>query len=96
MISQDVGESKRSGGVNLNLSELALLTIVIQEETCEATGMSVEEFDTVLAAGINTYRLSRAGMDVKEALDVSGLTDRIKSVTEVDRDGTVTKIDLGK
>jgi len=96
MIKQDKGESTRSGGINLNLSELALLTIVIQEEICETTGMSVEQFDADLAAGINTYRLARAGMDVKEAIEVSGLTDKVSSVTETAKDGTAREIDLDK
>jgi len=96
MISQDKGASTRSGGMSLNMSELALLTIVIQEEICEATDMTVEEFDTDLAASINTYRLARAGMDVKEAIEVSGLTDKVASVTEIAKDGTVTEIDLDK
>ena len=94
MIKQDKGESTRSGGMSLNMSELALLTIVMQEDICEATGMTAEAFDTDLAAGINTYRLARAGMDVKEALEVSGLKDKVSSVTEVDKDGTVTEIDV--
>ena len=96
MISQDKGETIKSGGMNLNMSELSLLTIVIQEEVCKGTGMSVEQFDTDLAAGINTYRLARAGMDVKEAIEVSGLTNKVKSVTEIAKDGTVTEIDLDK
>jgi len=96
MIKQDKGETTRSGGMNLNMSELPLLTIVIQEEVCEATGMTVAEFDADLAAGINTYRLARAGMDVKEAIEVSGLKDKVASVTEVAKDGTVTEIDLDK
>jgi len=82
--------------MNLNLSELALLTIVIQEEICEAADMTVEEFDTNLAAGINTYRLSRAGMTVKEALEVSGLKDKVASVTKVAKDGTVTEININE
>jgi len=96
MISQDKGKSTINGSMDLTMSELSLLTIVIQEEICETTGMSVEEFDADLAAGINAYRLTRAGMDIKEALDVSGLKDKVASVTEVTKDGTVTEIDLDK
>ena len=77
MISQDKGTSKRSGGTSLNMSELALLTIIIQEETCEAAGISVEEFDAYLAASISTNRLVRAGMDIEEAMEVSGLEDKV-------------------
>ena len=96
MIKQDKGETTKSGEMNLNLSELALLTIVIQEEICEAADMTVEEFDTNLAASINTYRLSRAGMTVKEALEVSGLKDKVSGVTEIGKDGTVKEIDLDR
>ena len=96
MISQDKGASTLEGGANLNMSELALLTIVIQEEVCRAAGITVEEFDADLAAGISTYRLSRAGMDVKEAMEVSGLTGKAYNAIEIAKDGTVTEIDLDK
>ena len=96
MIKQDKGESTRSGGPDLNMSELALLTIVIQEEICETTSMTVEQFDADIASSIRVNRLIRAGMSPEEALEVSGFKDRLKSMKEVAKDGTVREIDLDK
>ena len=92
MIKQTEGKTERLGDANLQMSELALLTIIIQEEVCKETGTSLEAFDSNLADSITTYRLSRAGMSIKDTLDVTGLTDKCRSVTEVDTDGTRKEI----
>ena len=92
MIKQTEGKTERIGDANLQLSELALLTIIIQEAVCKETGMLLEDFESNLADSITTYKLSRAGMDIKDALDVTGLTNKCESVIEVAKDGTRKEI----
>jgi len=92
MIKQTEGKTERIGDASLQMSELALLTIIIQEEICKETGISLEAFESNLTDNITTYRLSRAGMSIKDALDITGLTDKCRSVTEVAKDGTRKEI----
>jgi len=95
MISQDKGETTLDGNPNMILSELALLTHIAQKRLLEGSGMPVEEFESTLAASVNLYRLTEAGMDAEEALEVTGIKSKIAKVTKVDIDGTRTEIDLG-
>jgi len=95
MIRQDKGETTLDGSPDMILSELPLLINTIQKKLNEETGISLEQFDSDLAASLGMYRLTDSGMDVEEALYVTGIRDKVHSITEVDIDGTGRSVDLG-
>ena len=88
MVSQDKGEMTLEGHSSLLVSELGALMHYASKKISEDTGVSYDTIISDINNAVGVYKLTEAGMTMREAMDTLDITDKLSKSTTINIDGT--------